>query len=120
MVDFKDDERRIIRDGLSDELLHILTRATDYVDEMDIADRERVELRAVRSQVEVLHLRLGEIEGQIEKAIGGEARNMPADLLREALTVRQELMLWMNRGFARVVQVFLPVLSTSETGRATD
>ncbi len=117
---FADDKQRIIRDGLSVELLRILNRATDYVDEMDLADLERVELRAVRSQVEVLHLKLGEIETQIENAIDGDARSMSADLLREALTVRQELLLWMNRGFARIVQVFLPVLFVSPADRVTD
>ena len=103
-------ERRVIRDGLSEELLQILRRATAYVGEMGIPEAERTDFKVAQTQVEILHNRLREIEAHIERVLEAGNRDEATEMMREALTVREELLLWMTRGFSRIVQVFLPVL----------
>ena len=110
MVKDISNERRVIRDGLSEELLGILVQATSYVNEMDIPENQRTDFKVAQTQVEILHNRLRQIEERIETVLEAGKRDEATELMREALTVREELLLWMTRGFSRIVQVFLPVL----------
>ena len=110
MVKDISNERRVIRDGLSEELLGILVQATSYVNEMDIPENQRTDFKVAQTQVEILHNRLRQIEERIETVLEAGKRDEATELMREALTVREELLLWMTRGFSRIVQVFLPML----------
>lgn len=110
MSRFAPDKRRVIRDGFAEELILILTQAFDHIREMDLEEEQRRELHAAYSQVGLLNGRLKDLEAQIEQVTKVGHRSQAGDLLREAMSVRQELLLWMNRGFARIVKIFLPQL----------
>ncbi len=108
-------KQRVIRDGLSNELMSVLLRATDYVDHMDLTETERADLQISHNEVEFLHEQLQGIEQKIEEVIANGKRSEAGELMREAMTVRQELLLRMNKGFSQIVKIFLPVLFGSSS-----
>lgn len=99
--------------------MRVLDRAVDYMNHMDLEESQHQEIRVAHSQINLLHHRLSEFEEKIESQLLASDRASAAELLREAMSVRQELLLWMTRGFSLIVKVFLPVLFSEEAPEST-